>query len=71
MYNENGLISQYCTVFAQYLGWAVFIQTISKDRNSGWAMPTQIISRVDPRPPCPPSAGAHGVLIIEHLIWEN
>jgi len=23
-------------------------------------MPTQIISRVGPRPPCPPSAGAHG-----------
>jgi len=24
-------------------------------------MPTQIIFKVGPRPPCPPSAGAHGV----------
>jgi len=50
------------TVFAQYPGWAAFIETISKDGNSGWAMPTKIISRVDRCPPCPPSAGAHGLV---------
>jgi len=52
------------TVFAQNSGWAVLTQNISKKGNSEWAMPTLIISRVSTCPPCPPSAGAHGV-------WEG
>jgi len=59
----------YC--FAQYPGWAIFIQTISKEGNSGWAMPTQIIFRVGTCPPSPPSAGAHGLYLFRQVYNNN
>jgi len=66
----------YGNIFVQNPECAVQSQTISIRENSGWAMPTQIISSVGTRPPCPPSAGAHAAskqatrLVLQKLRYE-